>query len=57
MDENKYGEFTYFMVKTLSDEALAGVSGILEFDDCFSPSIEETEQFDKLFPPTLKRNI
>ena len=34
--------------------ALTGLNGILEFNDCFNPSKEETEEFDKMFPPKTK---
>lgn len=54
VDENRDGEFTFFMVKVLVDGALDNLSGILEFDECFSPTKEETEQFDALFPPKMK---
>lgn len=36
------------------ENALTGVNGILEFDDCFNPSKEETEEFDKMFPKKIK---
>lgn len=54
LDEKREGEFEYFMVKTLFDNALEGVTGILEFDECFNLSKEETEQFDKIFPTKVK---
>jgi len=49
-----YGEFTYFMVKLLKEDALDGASGILKFDDAFESTGVETEEFDKNFPPKIK---
>lgn len=54
LDENRNGEFTFFMVKSLVEGALNGLNGILKFDKCFDPSIEEAEQFDSLFTPKVK---
>lgn len=54
LDNNRDGEFKFFMVKPLTEDALIGINGILEFDDCFSPSKEETEEFDKMFPLKVK---
>lgn len=54
LDDNRDGEFTFFMVKVLKDGALNGANGILEFNACFSPSKEETEEFDKGFSAKVK---
>lgn len=54
LDDNRDGEFTFFMVKLLKENALDGVSGILKFDNAFEPTGEETEEFDKNFPPKVK---
>lgn len=54
LDENRDGEFVFFMVKVLKDGALNGASGILEFNACFEPSQEEIEEFDSQFPPKVK---
>lgn len=54
LDDNREGEFKSFMVRLSEEDALSGMSGILEFSDCFDPSKEETEEFDKMFQPKLK---
>lgn len=54
LDDNREGEFKFFMVKVLAEGALAGMNGVLDFDDCFNPSKEDTEEFDKMFPPKIK---
>ncbi len=54
LDDNRNGEFTFFMVNPLVKGALDGINGILTFDSCFDPSTEETEQFDSLFTPKVK---
>lgn len=57
LDENRDGEFTAFMVKPLVQGALAGMGGILKFDQSFDPSKEETQEFDKNFPEKLKEKL
>jgi predicted N-acetyltransferase YhbS len=54
LDNNRAGEFKFFMVKSLTEGALTGMNGILEFNDCFNPSKEETEEFDKMFSLKVK---
>lgn len=54
LDENRDGEFTFFMVKPLVHGALKDMEGILKFDESFEPSKEETEEFDKDFPEKIK---
>ncbi len=54
LDENRDGEFTFFMVKPLVHGALKDMEGILKFDESFEPSNEETEEFDKDFPEKIK---
>lgn len=55
LDENRdANEATFFMVNVLEEGALDGKAGIFQFDKCFSPSDEELEEFEKLFPPKVK---
>ncbi len=54
LDDKRDGEFTFFMVKLLKENALDKTSGILKFDACFEPTKEETEEFEQLFPPKVK---
>ena len=47
-------EAPFFMVKTLKDDALKGVSGFYIFDDCYNVEEEAVDQFDKLFEEKKK---
>ncbi len=50
--ENERAEF--FMVRPLKQNALDGISGILEFDECFEVDQNELQEFDRQFPPKVK---
>ena len=54
LDNNRAGEFKFFMVKSLTEDGLTDMNGVLEFNDCFNPSKEETEEFDRRFPLKVK---
>lgn len=57
LDDNRDGEFTFFMVKPLVHGVLTGMGGLLKFDKSFEPSKEETEDFDKKFPERVKEKL
>lgn len=57
LDDNRDGEFTFFMVKPLVQGALTGMGGHLKFNKSFDPSKEETEEFDKKFPEKVKEKL
>ena len=50
--ENDRAEF--FMVKLLKPNALDGISGVFEFDECFEVDKNQLDEFDKQFPPKVK---
>lgn len=54
LNNNRAGEFKFFMVKSLTEDGLTDMNGVLEFNDCFNPSKEETEEFDRRFPLKVK---
>ena len=44
----------FFMVKLLTPNALDGISGVFEFDECFEVDKNQLEEYDKQFPPKVK---
>ena len=47
----------YFMVKLLKPNALDGISGVFEFDECFEVDQKQLEEYDKQFPPKVKEKL
>jgi len=52
ISENDRAEF--FMVKLLKPNAIDGILGIFEFDECFEVDKNQLEEFDKQFSPKVK---